>query len=476
MADFSTNALRSFQNYNSGLGQNFDANQRVVVGNNNAPVARSGDAGAVSRFFNLSNAAKASRAENNAARTAFLRAVVGEFGGLKAVPESVLKAMNLDKFGMVENNGELTASSGKPLTQRRINAVMTAVVAAKNEMERNIHELIASDTMVGDMLRQAPFDSRKDMAMTALALQAHGVDLFDPGSSEMLLIKNPKIIRDFQPEGDITSETIDRYVNAKLDKYELDAYQGCFGANRQHFGKSLSCAIAIDIYERKAAAGTLGNEKYIFKSRDEVSDYNEEFYEPFDVLLEGSAHHVVNLVDSGFKFDALIEGRKEVSEGAFFYAPSHVARFSSQQIQNFIAGDAERTSISVDFKLDDSEQLNGSFDAHTYKDDRLRETAAKAFASNIEHAVRKFLGLGDNEELNIQAKTTMLVMMQAALNPVRNYFGGASEHDACQISFQKNDGMVIAHLRNSEKSATKFDYKIEIDPDGANRLVDVTLG
>lgn len=55
--------------------------------------------------------------ENNTTRDIFKNAVIDMFGGLSKIPESVLKAMELDNF----------KGSGKPLSARRILAVKTAI-------------------------------------------------------------------------------------------------------------------------------------------------------------------------------------------------------------------------------------------------------------------------------------------------------------------------------------------------------------
>ena len=477
MAVINNVALSGFQNYVNSLGANAAGSQRVVS-EGGAPVARGGDAGAFSRFFNVTTAAKESRAINNEARTALLRAVAGEFGGFESVPENVLKAMNINKFGVVNNNGELSATSGKPLTQRRIRAVIDAVMTAKAAMDVKIQEICTSATTVGDMLRaENDPDRRREMALTALALQAHGTQIDNLALEETILISNPTLLRAAQPEGEITPDTIDRYMKSKIDSYESRSYKGCLDGHTDRFNNMLPCAVAIDIFDRMSEEGTLNGERYIFASREDVAEYNEEYTEPFDVLLGGASQHVKMMFDSGFDFSELINGHNIVRHDAIFYTPSHVARFSGDDVCDQIAADAERTSVKVDFDLGDDEKLSGEFNCKRYSDDGDRKMASKVFARNIESSVRRLLGLGPNDELSVQAKATMFVMTQAALNPVRSFFGGASEHDANHVSFSMNDdGTVIAHIRNMEGGAHRFDFKIEIDLDGMNRMTDVRLG
>ena len=476
MAGIENASLRGFQNYINSLG-NFQPGDRVVT-EGGSPATRGGDAGAFSRFFNVTTAAKESRAANNAARTELLKAVASEFGGLSNVPENVRKAMNLDKFGVVDNNGDLAATSGKPLTERRVKAIVDAVMTAKTEMDRQIDELATARNMVGDMLRAAPSARRHEMGMVALALKAHGVAMDNLNLSYSILIANPELLRSVQPEGEISVDTLDRYVQEKIDLFEFRSYKG-LGDHAVKFNGRLDCAVSIDILERKAEADRAAGrpvEKYIFESRDEMTDYNEEYMEPFDAISGDTTSKIKQLFDTGFDLNALIDGRYEIRSDAYFYAPSHIERMPELDCRNQIAGDADRTAIEVDFNID-GEEFKGSFDARKYDDEETCKTAAKAFAFNMEQSVRKLLGLGDNDKLTLQAKATMYVMTQVSLNPVRNYFGPNAEHDACKVSFRKNeDGGVIAQVSSSKDSVNRFDFKIEIDPDGQNRMYDVSLG
>ena len=66
---------------------------------------------------------------NNEVRTTFLKAVIAEFGGFDKIPQNVRKALELSKFSIVgdTNGSDFKVTSGKPLSARRIRAVLNAV-------------------------------------------------------------------------------------------------------------------------------------------------------------------------------------------------------------------------------------------------------------------------------------------------------------------------------------------------------------
>lgn len=87
------------------------------------------------------------KTQNLAARDAFLKAVLTRChaNSIKELPPAVLKSLNIDKFNL-DKNGRVT--SNKPLTMRRIKAVLTAIDNENREVrtEKAIQALKPSIT------------------------------------------------------------------------------------------------------------------------------------------------------------------------------------------------------------------------------------------------------------------------------------------------------------------------------------------
>lgn len=93
-------------------------------------------AGRFARAFHLGKDAKADRAANNEVRSMFLNAVIKEFGGIQNVPKSVLSALKIHDFSFSEDEyGTASCSSGRPLTMRRIKAVLSAMDDVKVRLQ-----------------------------------------------------------------------------------------------------------------------------------------------------------------------------------------------------------------------------------------------------------------------------------------------------------------------------------------------------
>ena len=97
----------------------------VQLGRNGEVGAATKTASALSRAINLTPGAAEAIAANNEVREAFLNAVVKEFGGLDKLPAAVKDALKIKDYGC-----------GKPLTQRRISAVLLAIQESRSDVPK----------------------------------------------------------------------------------------------------------------------------------------------------------------------------------------------------------------------------------------------------------------------------------------------------------------------------------------------------
>ena len=123
----------------------FNGDRVLAIGAENGGIAIGASrnaAGAFSRAIGFTDAAKRSIAENNETRSMFLHAVGQEFNGIKNIPEAVRRALRLTDYGLRPDGNDYAFTSGKPLTERRISAVIDAIVAYK-EQNAEPEELVA---------------------------------------------------------------------------------------------------------------------------------------------------------------------------------------------------------------------------------------------------------------------------------------------------------------------------------------------
>lgn len=116
----------------SRLARAMNADDKVVIGmgaDNKEAVVSSATHDKVARAFGL---AKTSQGENNAVRDLFLKSLLAHMSvdSVDLLPASVKAVLKIKDYGM---DAEARATSGKPLTARRISEVMTEVAKCRKE-------------------------------------------------------------------------------------------------------------------------------------------------------------------------------------------------------------------------------------------------------------------------------------------------------------------------------------------------------
>lgn len=217
-------------------------NTTVLPSGGDTTVRLEGDQLTTGKWQSLGTRSAAFKADNQRLRQQFLDAVAGRFNGLASIPDSVKAQLKINDFKL---DGEGRVCSERPLTMRRIQAVMNAVADFEICHQKLDVDAIKATKGEGVVIQGEPGLERCVAMYNELSDRSFEIgNLFEQSSSSegdpVRSNRNGQLIADF------TKDT-DKHFNAQATKVAKSYVQAEVASQLSFFAKGEKTQFAKDV-------------------------------------------------------------------------------------------------------------------------------------------------------------------------------------------------------------------------------------